>query len=205
MPISTTTVEASLQAALDATTSATTTKELLLLTKATEALVPSVTLAAVLSEGATQVGLVTTEGTTQVAAVQNAVTNLSSTNVAETRSAPINMADNVIQRPEIQDYSETVQAMAANDVDCTLGNVQTKSISTAVTLTFSNPPVTGKAGAFTLIATFSGSPAITWPSSVKWAGGTAPTITAAGIDVFAFMTTDGGTTWFGFASGADMQ
>ena len=125
--------------------------------------------------------------------------------VAETRSASSNFADNILQRPEIQDYSETVQAMAANDVDCTLGNVQTKSISTAVTLTFSNPPVTGKAGAFTLIATFSGSPAITWPVSVKWAGGTAPTLTAAGIDVFTFMTTDGGTTWFGFTSGADMQ
>lgn len=129
----------------------------------------------------------------------------SKTDVAETRSASINMADNVVQRPEIKDYSETVQAMAANDVDCTLGNVQTKSISTTVTLTFSNPPVSGKAGAFTLIATFSGSPAITWPASVKWAGGTAPTLTAVGIDVFTFMTTDGGTTWYGFTSGADMQ
>jgi hypothetical protein len=124
-------------------------------------------------------------------------------NTAETRSASINMSDNVIQRPVLKDYSETVQAMAANDVDCTLGNVQTKSISGAVTLTFSNPPTTGKAGSFTLIATFSGSPAITWPASVKWAGGTAPD-TEVGIDVFSFMTTDAGTSWLGFTAGQGM-
>jgi len=124
--------------------------------------------------------------------------------VAETRSASSNFADNILQRPEIQDYSETVQAMAANDVDCTLGNVQTKSIAGSVTLTFSNPPVSGKAGSFTLIATLSATPVITWPASVKWAGGTAPD-TVAGIDVFSFMTTDAGTNWLGFTAGQEMS
>ena len=129
----------------------------------------------------------------------------SKTDVAETRSASINMADNVLQRPEIKDYSEAVQAMAANDVDLSLGNVQTKSIAGSQTLTFSNPPASGKAGSFTLIATLSSTPAITWPASVDWAGGTAPTLTAAGVDIFSFVTTNGGTTWFGFTAGADMQ
>ena len=129
----------------------------------------------------------------------------SKTDIAETRSASIDMADNVIQRPEIKDYSETVQAMAANDVDCTLGNVQTKSISGSVTLTFSNPAVSGKAGSFTLIVTLSGSPAIAWPASVKWSGGTAPTLTTAGIDIFSFVTIDGGTNWFGFVAGQGMS
>ena len=122
-----------------------------------------------------------------------------------TMSGLVNMADNVIQRPEIKDYSETVQAMAANDVDLSLGNVQTKSIAGSQTLTFSNPPASGKAGSFTLIATLSSTPAITWPASVDWAGGTAPTLTAAGVDIFSFVTTNGGTTWFGFTAGADMQ
>ena len=222
MTINTTTLEASLQTKLNATTGTTDGKEFLLLGKALEAVVPSVTVSGVTAEGTTQVGLVTAEGNTQVAAVQAIIPTMlvdadigvnvqaydadtSKLDVAETRSASSNFADNVLQRPEIQDYSETVQAMAANDVDCTLGNVQTKAISTTVTLTFSNPPATGKAGAFTLIATFSGSPAITWPTSVKWAGGTAPTLTAAGIDIFTFMTTDAGSNWYGFVSGADMQ
>ena len=132
--------------------------------------------------------------------IQSQFSGASKLDVAETRSASSNFADNVLQSPEIKDYSETVQAMTANDVDCTLGNVQTKSISGAVTLTFSNPPATGKAGSFTLIATLSATPVITWPASVKWAGGTAPD-TVAGIDVFSFMTTDAGTNWLGFTAG----
>jgi hypothetical protein len=37
---------------------------------------------------------------------------------------------------------------------------------------------------------------ITWPGSVKWAGG-APTLTASGTDILTFRTRDGGTTWYG--------
>jgi len=137
--------------------------------------------------------------------VQSYDAQTSKTDVAETRSASLNLADNVLERPEIKDYSETIQAMAANDVDLSLGNVQTKSIAGSQTLTFSNPPASGKAGSFTLIATLSATPVITWPTSVDWAGGTAPDLTAAGVDIFSFITLDAGTTWYGFTAGADMQ
>ena len=204
MTINTTTLEASLQTKLNATTGTTDGKEFLLLGKALEAVVPSVTVSSVIAEGTTQVGLVTTEGTTQVAAVQNAVTNLSSINVAETRSASVNMADNVIQRPVLKDYAETKVAMAANDADLSLGNVQTKTISGVATLTFSNPPATGSSGSFTLILTNGGSAAVTWPTSVDWPLATAPTLTAAGVDVLVFTTIDAGTTWYGIAAGIGM-
>jgi len=40
--------------------------------------------------------------------------------------------------------------------------------------------------------------AITWPSSVKWPSGVAPTTPASGTkDLFTFLTTDGGTTYYG--------
>ena len=40
--------------------------------------------------------------------------------------------------------------------------------------------------------------AITWPSSVKWPAGVAPTTPAPGTkDLFTFLTTDGGTTYYG--------
>jgi len=43
---------------------------------------------------------------------------------------------------------------------------------------------------------------ITWPSSVKWAGGTAPSAPAFGeTDAFTFYSTDGGTSYYGFQAG----
>jgi hypothetical protein len=128
----------------------------------------------------------------------------SKTDVAETRTASINMADNVLQRPELKNYSETKVAMGANDVDLSAGNVFTKTISGNQTLTFSNPPATGKGGAFTLILTNGGSATVTWPASVDWAAATAPTLTAAGVDVLTFTTIDAGTIWYGIASGIGM-
>ena len=46
---------------------------------------------------------------------------------------------------------------------------------------------------------------IAWPSSVKWAGGTAPSAPASGEkDVYNFFTLDGGTTYYGFQAGDAM-
>ena len=72
MAISTTVIEASLNTKMNATTGTTDGKEFLLLGKAVEALTPTVTVSSVIAEGTTQVGLVTTEGNTQVANVQAA-------------------------------------------------------------------------------------------------------------------------------------
>jgi hypothetical protein len=124
--------------------------------------------------------------------------------VAETRSASINMADNIFERPVLKDYAETKVAMAANDADLSLGNVQTKTISGATTLTFSNPPAAGSSGSFTLFLTNGGSAAVTWPTGVDWPTATAPTLTATGVDVLVFTTIDAGTTWYGIASGIGM-
>ena len=104
----------------------------------------------------------------------------------------------------LKGYAEAAVAMAANDVNLTLGNVQTKTISGAQTLTFSNPPASGLAGSFTLILTNGGSSAVTFPSAVKWPAATAPTLTASGVDVLTFVTTNGGTIWYGIASGIGM-
>ena len=109
-----------------------------------------------------------------------------------------------LDSPILKDYSETKVAMAANAVDLSLGNVQTKTITSASTLTFTNPPATGSAGSFTLILTNGGSATITWPTSVDWPAATAPTLTASGIDILVFTTIDGGTNWYGVASGIGM-
>lgn len=92
-------------------------------------------------------------------------------------------------------YGTTV-AMAAADVDLSSGDVFTVTVSADVTFTFSNVP-SGKAATFNMIITNGGAATVTWPTSVKWASGTAPTLTASGVDVLTFLTPDGGTTWYG--------
>ena len=87
------------------------------------------------------------------------------------------------------------------------GSVFTHTLSEDVTYTFSNPAASGYASSFTLKVTQDSSArTITWPGSVDWAGGTAPTLsTGSGdVDVFVFMTVDGGTIYYGFIAGQDM-
>ena len=122
-----------------------------------------------------------------------------------TLSGELAATDQVISRPVMKDYAETKVAMAAHAVDLSLGNVQTYTLSGNQTLTFTNPPASGSAGSFTLIVTNGASATLTWPTSVDWAGGTAPTLTASGIDILTFTTIDGGTIWYGFLAGADMK
>ena len=117
-------------------------------------------------------------------------------------TAQVSMEDNILERPVVKDYAEIKVAMAAHTVDLSLGNVQTYTLSGAQTLVFSNPPATGTSGSFTLIVTNGGSATLTWPPAVDWAAATAPTLTAAGIDVLVFTTIDGGTIWYGFLAGA---
>lgn len=107
--------------------------------------------------------------------------------------------------PTITGLKETKVAMAANAIDLTLANYFTKTISGATTLTVSNVPATGIAASFILDLTNGGSAVITWFSGVKWAGGTAPTLTTAGRDSIGFFTHDGGTTWSGLVLGKDIK
>ena len=87
------------------------------------------------------------------------------------------------------------------------GNVFTHTLSENVTYTFSNPAANGRASAFILkVVQDSSARTITWPGTVDWAAATAPTITAtnAGVDVFAFITVDGGSNYYGFTLGQAM-
>lgn len=96
-------------------------------------------------------------------------------------------------------------AIPAADIDLSLGNYFSRTNAGAVTLTVSNVPTTGTAVSFILDLTNGGSGAITWWSGVKWAGGTAPTLTAAGRDVLGFFTYDGGTIWTGLVLAKDVK
>ncbi len=103
----------------------------------------------------------------------------------------------------------TVVSSSSNAATINLrdGNVFTHTLSENVTYTFSNPAANGRASAFILkVVQDSSARTITWPGTVDWAAATAPTITAtnAGIDVFAFITVDGGSNYYGFTLGQAM-
>jgi hypothetical protein len=100
---------------------------------------------------------------------------------------------------------ETVGTIASSTLDLSTGNVFSDAPSANVTYVFSNPPASGTAYGFTLKVTPSATVTVTWPASVDWAGGTAPTAPASGeTDVYTFYTTDGGTTYYGFQVGDAM-
>ena len=80
-------------------------------------------------------------------------------------------------------------------LDLSTGTTFSFTPSGATTVSFTNPPATGTAIGFSVEIIGNGS-AITWPSSVKWHLATAPTATAT-KEVYAFVTTDGGTTYYG--------
>jgi hypothetical protein len=90
---------------------------------------------------------------------------------------------------------EKVVALAALDVDASLGNFFQKTLSAPSTLTFSNA-VAGTSLSLE-ITNSGGAQTITWPAAVHWPGGTTPTPTA-GVDLYVF--TYNGTVWRGALS-----
>ena len=95
-------------------------------------------------------------------------------------------------------YKQVSEAVGALDIDCSTGNYFTKTIDANSTFTFSSPASSGTVSSFTLELTHT-SGTVTWPTSVKWNGNAAPSLTAGKTHLFMFVTDDGGTRWRGAA------
>lgn len=123
------------------------------------------------------------------------------------------MSDKTLSRVELIDYFERVQIVSVAKgggltLDLSSGQVFQVVLSAAVTsITINNIPdntSTSNAVGFTIIFTADGTArTITWPGSVKWPGGTAPTMTSTNNkkDIISFISDDAGTTWYGFVGG----
>jgi hypothetical protein len=95
----------------------------------------------------------------------------------------------------------------AATINLRLGDSFTHTLSENVTYTFSNPPASGKLAVFILkVVQDSSARTITWPGTVDWASATAPTIsTGSGdVDIFVFLTVDGGSNYYGITVGQDL-
>jgi len=105
-----------------------------------------------------------------------------------------------------ESYATFTSTSNAATVDTSTGTVFAHTLTENTTLTFSNPPATGTAYGMMVEIVQDASASgftVTWPASVDWPDATAPTLTAtaSAVDVFVFITHDGGTTWYGFTAG----
>lgn len=119
--------------------------------------------------------------------------------------------DTTVSAVNLKDIGVTTNAIGSigggtQDIDLTAGNSVSGTVDTSTTtFTFSNPTASDELCTFSLILTNGGSQTVNFPASVDWAGGTAPTLTTAGVDILVFATIDGGTIWHGFAAALDSK
>lgn len=101
---------------------------------------------------------------------------------------------------------ETVGTITSSTVDLSTGTFFSDAPATSPTYVFSNPPASGTAYGFTIKVTPSATVTITWPTSVDFSSGVIPPTPASGnTNIYTFYTVDGGTTYYGFLAGSDMQ
>ena len=137
------------------------------------------------------------------------VTGTATFNSAVVIGGATNLQDNNLQRPTLLDYCVKGSALGSvgtlATIDVTNANFFSATLGSATTFAFTNPCTTGNFGGFILELTNGGSADVYWPAAVDFPGGTAPTLTAAGVDLLVFVTRDSGTTYHGMVASADSK
>jgi hypothetical protein len=117
-------------------------------------------------------------------------------------NADVNYTDQTLQRPVIRDYAMTASVVgvsgATPDLDLEVANTFDVTMDQNAAFTFSNPPASGSYGK--IILALSGAFTPSWPAAVIWPGGSEPAY--ASPSLYAFVTFDGGTTWYGTQAGS---
>ena len=103
-------------------------------------------------------------------------------------------------------FSTTSAAGSSTTINLATNNNWDVTLTANCTISFSNIPASNMTS-FTIILRQggSGSYTVTWPGSVTWAKGSPPTLntTVAAVDIFTFLTDNGGTTVYGFTTGTE--
>jgi hypothetical protein len=100
-------------------------------------------------------------------------------------------------------YSETevanTGATGTWTMNCAAANFFELTLTGSITISPTNVPANGRVWSGTIVAKqdATGGRTITWPTGIKWPGGSAPpaTTTANATDIWSIMTYDGGSTW----------
>lgn len=136
-----------------------------------------------------------TQGSTADSALQDVVDDTTPT-LGGTLDANAKSIENL---GAVEEEVNTVATSGATEtLDTSLYGVHDVTMDQACTFTFSNPAPTGDASSFSLILRGAFTP--TFPASVDWSGGVAPTYATPAVFVFA--TINAGTTWLGTMTGS---
>lgn len=119
----------------------------------------------------------------------------------DTMSGDLDMGDNQIIRPKLKDIAKTaVVGEEPSSLDFAVANVYHVTLTDNWSPTFSNPPASGACGEMIVMVkqAAAGGKTIDW-GSVVWQGASAPTMTATAnkVDIYKFISVDGGTTIYG--------
>jgi|TARA_R100000030_G_scaffold52574_1_gene39528 hypothetical protein len=96
-------------------------------------------------------------------------------------------------------YAGNKVTMSNTTVDCSTGNYFCHTAGSNTTYHFANVAPSGRSYAFTLEVYHTGG-TLSWPSSVKWPGDSAPTLSTGKTHVFVFVTDDQGSRWRGVSA-----
>jgi hypothetical protein len=121
-------------------------------------------------------------------------------------------SNTIVDSPTMKGYKEfanTASVTGATTLDLSTTNIYNLTLTGNITVTLSNPPASGTLYSVMMIVKQdgTGSRTITWPASVKWPNASAPTLSTAAnaVDVLNFFTVDGGTTYYGSLSLANLS
>jgi hypothetical protein len=120
-----------------------------------------------------------------------------------------NYQDNILRRPTIIDYSVYHNALGSRSgnvvIDCEQGNYVSLTAVGTINWSFINPATGLRATGIIIELANGGSYIQNWPPTVRWPSGTAPILSASGIDVLIFITDDAGANWRGAISMSDSR
>jgi archaellum component FlaF (FlaF/FlaG flagellin family) len=130
------------------------------------------------------------------------VANASLTNVS------VDFVGNLATQPKLKFYNIEGSALGVTSGSVTINldtaNFYSATTNANATWSFANASPANTLSGVVLALSNGGAYDQTW-TNVDWAAGTAPTLTANGLDILVFVSYDAGTTWHGMPASLDSK